>query len=58
MFEIGDCVVFSLDRARGIVMEMNDNVYHVVWEDFFASWEKGELLSKVSLSLDDAKWRE
>lgn len=39
-------------------MEMNDNVYHVVWEDFFASWEKGELLSKVSLSLDDAKWRE
>lgn len=53
MFEIGDCVVFSLDRARGIIMEANDDVYHVVWEDFFSSWEKGELLSKIALRLDD-----
>lgn len=39
-------------------METNDDFYHVVWEDFFASWEKGELLSKVSLGLDEDRGRE
>ncbi|MFC0215434.1 hypothetical protein PUW24_06065 [Paenibacillus urinalis] len=34
-------------------MEANDDVYYVVWEDFFSSWEKGELLSKIALRLDD-----
>lgn len=44
MLKIGDCVIFSPDGAKGVIVEIGDCVYHVVWEDHFASWEKGELL--------------
>ncbi|KFZ43699.1 hypothetical protein CS060_10280 [Anoxybacillus flavithermus] len=44
MFHIGDCVVFTRDGARGIVLEVDDHSCHVLWEDYFVSWEKKELL--------------
>jgi hypothetical protein len=47
VLEIGDHVVFIRDGARGIIMEIKENLYHVIWEDHFASWEKGELLEKI-----------
>jgi uncharacterized protein YkvS len=46
MFEVGDTVTFSLDGARGIVLMINDNQCHVIWEDYFVSWENNELLLK------------
>jgi len=46
-FEIGDCVIFVPDGARGTVVEMKESMCHVVWEDHFVSWEKEELLEKA-----------
>ena len=46
MFAIGDCVVFTLDGARGIVLKVNSEVCYVIWEDFFVSWENNGLLQK------------
>ncbi|WP_409342053.1 hypothetical protein [Paenibacillus sp. MBLB4367] len=48
MLEIGDCVIFALDGARGIVMEVKLPLCHVIWEDFFVSWE-----DEASLQKDD-----
>ncbi|MBA2879499.1 hypothetical protein HNR63_002573 [Anoxybacillus kamchatkensis] len=45
MFHIGDCVVFTHDGARGIVLEVDDHSCHVLWEDYFVSWEKKEMLT-------------
>ncbi|MBW7651223.1 hypothetical protein [Anoxybacillus sp. ST4] len=44
MFHIGNCVVYALDGTRGIVLEVTDDRCHVLWEDYFVSWEKKELL--------------
>ncbi len=46
MFKIGDHVIFSLDGAKGVILEMNDSHCQVFWEDYFVSWEKRELLVK------------
>jgi hypothetical protein len=53
MFEVGELVVFLLDGARGIIVEVEAEAgrYHIAWEDFFLSWEKGELLKSISGSL-------
>ncbi|GAB7389236.1 hypothetical protein BSNK01_30740 [Bacillaceae bacterium] len=48
MFKIGDTVVFALDGARGIVIGMKDDLYHVMWEDYFVSWEKKEMLTLLA----------
>ncbi len=44
--KIGDHVVYVQDGTKGIIMEINDNLYHIVWEDHFSSWEHAERLSK------------
>ncbi len=44
VFQVGDTVVFALDGARGIVLNVKDGLCHVLWEDEFVSWEKPELL--------------
>ncbi|SFA42531.1 hypothetical protein SAMN05216169_100613 [Anoxybacillus pushchinoensis] len=44
MFHIGNCVVYALDGTRGIVLEVTVDRCHVLWEDYFVSWEKKELL--------------
>jgi hypothetical protein len=46
MFGIGDCVIFSLDGARGIILIVNEELCCVFWEDFFVSWERSHLLFK------------
>jgi len=46
MLKIGDHVIFVRDGARGMIMEINENLYHIIWEDHFASWERAELLRK------------
>lgn len=47
MLKIGDSVVFSQDGARGIIMEIKESLYQVIWEDHFVSWEKEESLEKL-----------
>jgi hypothetical protein len=47
MLEIGDHVIFIRDGARGIILEIKENLYHIIWEDHFASWEREELLEKM-----------
>lgn len=44
MFKVGDCVIYSLDGARGVVLEVNGCFCRVIWEDYFVSWEKKDLL--------------
>jgi hypothetical protein len=44
--KIGDHVIFVPDGSKGIIMEIHENLYHIVWEDHFSSWEYGETLSK------------
>ncbi|MBP1933141.1 hypothetical protein [Ammoniphilus resinae] len=52
MLNVGDCVVYSKDGARGIVLQIGVDNYCVIWEDFFVSWEfrgfllKDELLTR------------
>jgi hypothetical protein len=45
MFQVGDCVIYALDRARCIVLDVANDSCHVMWEDYFVSWEKKELLT-------------
>jgi hypothetical protein len=45
MFKVGDSVI--LHGARGIILEIDEDLCHVVWEDYFVSWEKGESLEKA-----------
>ncbi|WP_084221303.1 hypothetical protein [Anoxybacillus thermarum] len=44
MFHIGDCVVYT-DGTRGIVLGVTNDCCHILWEDYFVSWEKKELLT-------------
>lgn len=44
MFKIGDCVIYAPDGARGIVLKINQHACFVMWEDYFVSWERKELL--------------
>ncbi|MFB6367524.1 hypothetical protein ACFCP7_26460 [Paenibacillus elgii] len=46
MFAVGDCVIFIPDGARGTVIAVNGSFCHIVWEDWFTSWEKSEELRK------------
>lgn len=45
MFQVGDWVVFAVDGARGIVLSVNPQACHVIWEDRVCSWENVEQLS-------------
>lgn len=47
MLKIGDNVVYVKDGSKGIVMEVQENLYHIIWEDHFSSWEFGESLRKM-----------
>jgi hypothetical protein len=47
LFQVGDTVRYSLDGARGIVLKIEKNQCHVIWEDYFVSWENVDLLSKI-----------
>ncbi|WP_169733257.1 hypothetical protein [Cohnella panacarvi] len=47
MLKIGDSVVYVKDGSKGVVMEVQENLYHVIWEDHFSSWEFGESLRKM-----------
>ncbi|WP_183192327.1 hypothetical protein [Brevibacillus fluminis] len=44
MFNAGDHVVFVLDGAVGVVLNVDGGRVQVLWEDHFVSWEKAELL--------------
>lgn len=46
MLKVGDQVEFLADGSKGIIMEIHGNLYHIVWEDHFSSWEYGETLRK------------
>lgn len=46
MLKIGDLVIYVPDGSRGTVVEIAGGLYHVVWEDHFSSWERGESLRK------------
>lgn len=46
MLKIGDFVIYVPDGSRGTVVEVAGGLYHVVWEDHFSSWERGESLRK------------
>jgi hypothetical protein len=47
MLQVGDSVVFLRDGTRGIIMQIRDSLYQVIWEDHFVSWEKEEQLEKL-----------
>lgn len=44
MVQVGDLVVYLRDGARGIVIRIEGEHCHVMWEDDFVSWEKTEWL--------------
>ncbi|GIO04827.1 hypothetical protein J31TS6_08550 [Brevibacillus reuszeri] len=44
MIQIGDMVVYVKDGARGIVIGLEGEKYHIKWEDDFVSWEEREWL--------------
>jgi len=44
MIQEGDKVVFLKDGVRGIVIRVEEDRCHVLWEDEFVRWEKKELL--------------
>jgi hypothetical protein len=44
MIQEGDKVVFLKDGVRGIVIRVEEDRCHVLWEDEFVSWEKKEWL--------------
>ena len=44
VMKVGDYVVYVPDGSKGIIIEIHDNLYHIVWEDHFSSWEYGETL--------------
>ncbi|MBO8164469.1 MAG: hypothetical protein H0Z34_12215 [Brevibacillus sp.] len=47
MLAVGDWVKFALDGALGVVLDVRDDRCQVMWEDYFVSWEKRELLLKL-----------
>jgi len=44
VIQIGDMVVYVKDGARGIVIGLEGEKYHIKWEDDFVSWEEREWL--------------
>ncbi|WEK54835.1 MAG: hypothetical protein P0Y55_01790 [Candidatus Cohnella colombiensis] len=46
MLKVGDYVVDTRDGSKGTIMEVQGNLYHIVWEDHFSSWEYGNTLRK------------
>jgi hypothetical protein len=44
--KVGDYVIFVQDGTKGIIMEIQGNLFHIIWEDHFSSWEYGETLRK------------
>ncbi|WP_169306724.1 hypothetical protein [Cohnella pontilimi] len=46
LLNVGDQVVYVPDGSKGIILEVQENLYHIVWEDHFSSWERGESLLK------------
>lgn len=48
MFSVGDRVIYIKDGAVGVIIAIQEDRYHIVWEDYFSSWEKAELLRKIS----------
>ncbi|WP_391571651.1 hypothetical protein [Cohnella sp.] len=44
--KVGDHVVYVQDGTHGVIVEIHDNLYHIIWEDHFSSWELGERLRK------------
>ncbi|MGG1661770.1 hypothetical protein [Brevibacillus sp. NRS-1366] len=44
MIQVGDMVVFLKDGVSGIVIRIEEDRCHVMWEDEFVSWEKTEWL--------------
>jgi hypothetical protein len=47
MLTVGDTVVFNRDGALGIIIAIEGDLCHVMWEDTFISWEKADSLQKV-----------
>jgi hypothetical protein len=43
-YKIGDRVIYIVDGAVGIVLGVKEQQCHVLWEDYFVSWEKNEFL--------------
>ncbi len=48
VIQIGDMVVYVKDGARGIVIGLQGEKYHIKWEDDFVSWEEREWLRPES----------
>jgi hypothetical protein len=46
MLKVGDPVVYVPDGSKGTVVEVQESLYHIVWEDHFSSWERQESLRK------------
>jgi uncharacterized protein RhaS with RHS repeats len=46
MLKVGDQVIYVPDGSRGTILELQENLYHIVWEDHFSSWERAESLLK------------
>ncbi len=44
--KVGDHVLYVPDGSLGIIVEVQEDLYHIVWEDFFCSWERPESLQK------------
>ncbi|WP_186438306.1 hypothetical protein [Cohnella terricola] len=45
--KVGDHVVYVQDGTKGVILEIHGNLYHIIWEDHFSSWELGERLKKM-----------
>ncbi|MFC4302118.1 hypothetical protein [Cohnella boryungensis] len=44
--KVGDHVVYVPDGTKGVIVEVQGDLYHIIWEDHFSSWEQGERLRK------------
>ncbi|WP_158602385.1 hypothetical protein [Cohnella endophytica] len=42
--KVGDQVVYLQDGTKGTIVEIQGNLYHIIWEDHFSSWEFEERL--------------
>jgi len=45
--KVGDHVIYIQDGTKGVIVEVHGNLYHIIWEDHFSSWENGERLQKT-----------
>lgn len=46
MLKVGDSVEYVADGSKGTIVEIEGNLYHIVWDDHFSSWEQAEHLRK------------